>query len=546
MDSPLIFYLSAFTSLCVVAVSSCRLLRRRLLSVETGMNDLPFLGVKTDTKIPGTAVVCGGSIAGLLTARACHDHFERVLIVEPEAWLSTEEGRLVHSRNQTQARSRLIQYSSIQANLCFLYAGLSALFPNFGDACHESDISIAPGDYSVNFWGTFYKVPYAQYLGNLPKTFYASRKALETLIRRLALNPKSFPNIQQMVGTVVGVTTDPAKPGYLRQVSVRTQDGIFDIDAALVVDCTGPTQAGLKWLQRAGFGASLDSLTVSFDAKMHYSSCRMVVSPSLAKRLPVPGGFDNLGGSVIQLFPDMRKDGTYFGCLKDVGNEEIGTEIFLCCGGWGIQDLPRNLAGIRQYAASIHVTQPIPGWVWQFLDLLEEVEDTLTCSLVRVPASFWTHLESAPSLPANWIAIGDSVSRVNPLLSQGCPKALLGVLSMNTLLYKMDKTKAIPANFSRQFFNAQADKIKQLWESGKALDYGRSTTEPAPGETLEVGSFTRWFMRHLQLLALTDDQAGSTIWHSQMMINSTSIDALHPVLLGKVLWLAGKLWLKGE
>ncbi len=34
---------------------------------------------------------------------------------------------------------------------------------------------------------------------------------------------------------------------------------------------------------------------------------------------------------------------------------------------------------------------------------------------------------------------------------------------MNTLLYKMDKTKAIPANFSRQFFNAQAGKIKQLW-----------------------------------------------------------------------------------
>ncbi len=57
------------------------------------------------------------SVGGLLTARVCQDHFERVIIVEPEAWVSTEEGCAVHSWTQSQIRSRLIQYQSLQGVL---------------------------------------------------------------------------------------------------------------------------------------------------------------------------------------------------------------------------------------------------------------------------------------------------------------------------------------------------------------------------------------------------------------------------------------------
>lgn len=44
---------------------------------------------------------------------------------------------------------------------------------------------------------------------------------------------------------------------------------------------------------------------------------------------------------------------------------------------------------------------------------------------------------------------------------------------------------------------------------------------------------------------LQDDQAGSVVWHSQHMYNSTAIDALHPVLLAKLLWRAFGDWRKG-
>ena len=70
------------------------------------------------------------SIAGLLAAKVCAKHFERVIIVEPEAWLTTKEAMRVDAFRQTATRyvfliravrpslipnrSRVMQYKSLQ------------------------------------------------------------------------------------------------------------------------------------------------------------------------------------------------------------------------------------------------------------------------------------------------------------------------------------------------------------------------------------------------------------------------------------------------
>ena len=58
-----------------------------------------------------TLTMC--SLAGLLAARVCHDHFKRVAIIEPEPWLATEESRIPQAWTQRQDRSRIIQYHSV-------------------------------------------------------------------------------------------------------------------------------------------------------------------------------------------------------------------------------------------------------------------------------------------------------------------------------------------------------------------------------------------------------------------------------------------------
>ncbi len=57
------------------------------------------------------------SVSGLLAARICHDHFEDVVIVEPEAWLETEDAKRVDAWNQENIRSRVMQYHSLQGAL---------------------------------------------------------------------------------------------------------------------------------------------------------------------------------------------------------------------------------------------------------------------------------------------------------------------------------------------------------------------------------------------------------------------------------------------
>ncbi|KAF8891422.1 hypothetical protein CPB85DRAFT_1441025 [Mucidula mucida] len=499
------------------------------------MNDLPLLGTSRKNKIPGTAVICGGSIAGLLTARALHDHLERVVIVEPEGWLSGEEGRVIESWTQRQPRKRLVQYHSQNGSTGFLYAGFKRLFTNFDEECRVSGINVAPADFRINLYGEYLKVPHSHCSAALPKTLYASRQALETLLRRLTLHKPAYPNITQVSGTVVGATVDLSQPGYIQGVTVRTNDGAFsEIEASLVVDCSGPTQAGIKILHRAGFTdkESLSQLKVTFDPKMAYSTLCFAVSPGLAARLPIPGGFESLGGAIIAVLCDLTKDTKTFACVKQEGNI-----VSMCCGAWGGSDLPTTLSGVREHVASITLTRPLPPWFWDFLDLMREVQDTCTCSTVRIPPSFWTHYEKAQNLPSNWIAIGDSVSRVNPVFGQGSSKALLGVLAANTLVCGL-KENRVPSDFSLRFFKSQANKIKLVWNNAKLVDYGMPTTTPAAGEDRASCSLSRWFMRRLQELSRTDEQAGSVLWHAQMMLNSTSIDALHPILVIKVLWLA--------
>ena len=59
------------------------------------------------------------SVTGLWAARLCADHFEDVVIVEPEAWLSSEEARTAPFNEKGEknfdgkrSRTRVMQYTS--------------------------------------------------------------------------------------------------------------------------------------------------------------------------------------------------------------------------------------------------------------------------------------------------------------------------------------------------------------------------------------------------------------------------------------------------
>ncbi|KAK7453512.1 hypothetical protein VKT23_011791 [Stygiomarasmius scandens] len=475
MDVSSLPWLTVALAVPVLLRHAAQKFRQHLLKKETALMDWPLLGrprAEKD-KIPGTVVICGGSLAGLLAARVCHDHFERVVIVEAEAWLSTEDGIKVESWTQTNKRARVMQYTSLHGNLVPVTDGLLRLFPDFEAECKRSRIKLVPADFKAVLAGHKCLVPYDEFGGLLPRTIQAGRQATETLIRRLTLNSKEYPNISQISGTVTGTNVDPGNPNFLKTVCIQTATGPEEIDAALVIDCTGPAKAGQEWIRNAGFGGepkALDKLTVTYDPRVRYSSFIFRITADLAARVPEYEK-EHSTGALFMFKGDPNVSPTICAAMKI--EEDFGKLFYTPFVTWGSEELPDNVEGIRKFLKSDKSSAPIPQWIWDFFDICEEVEDTMIFRKVRVPSPYWVHYESSNDLPANWIALGDSVSRINPAFGQGTTKAMMGAVSLNNVL---EVGKSIPRDFSRRFFHAQADKIAPVWAADKLIGVYQSHT----------------------------------------------------------------------
>ena len=117
---------------------------------------------------------------------------------------------------------------------------------------------------------------------------------------------------------------------YFRQVCLMI---------VLPVDCSGPAEGGLKWLRRAGFGTvnpsadhdtvnPLQQLRSSYDPKLAYSTFHFTITPALADRLPVPGGFDSCN-VIYCLVPNGRALGNGIVVLRCEGETRMGVVIII-------------------------------------------------------------------------------------------------------------------------------------------------------------------------------------------------------------------------
>ena len=94
---------------------------------------------------------------------------------------------------------------------------------------------VGPADFKFAIGGHLINLGDDKSQNALPQTLFASRHGLETLLRRLVVGNKHYPNIEQMVGTVTGVISSATDPTKVQGVSVRTSSGEQVISASLVV-----------------------------------------------------------------------------------------------------------------------------------------------------------------------------------------------------------------------------------------------------------------------------------------------------------------------
>ncbi|KZT41427.1 hypothetical protein SISSUDRAFT_981801 [Sistotremastrum suecicum HHB10207 ss-3] len=530
--------------------------RNKKVTELTALNDLADLGKPRieGKRIDGTAVVAGGSVAGLLTARVCSAHFSRVLIVEPEGWTATAEGlsdeaRLSKAENgkKPNIRTRVQQYTSLHSYQPFTYLALKEMFPDFEAEARKIDpAAIAPCDFQVHLGGRHLRPPLGFYKGTLPKFLTVSRPAYETLLRKLVKN--NCDNVEFVTGTVTGINIDVDGPSQglegagtgdrIQSVVIRSKEGVETAEPALLLaDCTGPSLAALKWVSTPAKPLKVPKDV--YDPKMYYTTCEYNIEPAKFEKVHFPGGFAN--ASVIYNFlPDSRMERRVLLVFKRENNT-----LQFVCGGWDLAARPKSIADVRSFMSQIKGVDPVPDYMFQIADALEASNADATASYTDVklpPCHFVKYHQVLDKIPTNLIAVGDAVLRVNPIRGQGCTKAAIGAATLsgvlqycNPVFHSNSSREVLPDQFGKMFFERQNSRIQPVWDQTKAEDYGWDTTTPVEGESLTDGAWVRWYTWNLIAVALNSDSVGAAVYNSAMFI-APGTDVTTPGIALQVAW----------
>ncbi|KAG8993909.1 hypothetical protein FRB95_014179 [Tulasnella sp. JGI-2019a] len=511
----------------------------------TIMGDLPHVGNKRkDGKIKGRAVVCGGSIAGLLAATVCSDHFESVLVVEAEGSpteLGMDKPKELELRTMADGlmtpiplRKRLIQYLGLHGFLPPFILGLQRLFPkNLDSELAYFGFSLVPFTFVLSSENKSNPEVFAPGDPNTPLGLPIMRNEMESLLRRLVV--KSRTNITFITGTIDGFQRQRGNSPHLSGVTVRDQG---EEAASFVIDATGPTQSSYhRWLKNAGFGPLPSSLQSEYDPNLTYAQSVYTFPKKLLPKVEDILPYGLIPGAVWGNSPDASTGGSRM--LYMYFHE--GHQLVIVAGGWGVteEQRPHTADEVRSYAKTLHNAELTPEWIWTLFDFLEDSGEECTpwYADYRPGRMSFIKYQDAENgtLPNNWIAMGDSLIKLNPIYGQGCTKAMMDAVTLDSLLRHVPSQQDLPPDFSKKFFHKAVARTKGIWDGNKANDYGFSTTEPAKGETLATGSFARSFGRYLTYAGRTSYTVHSTFLYGITCLAPTT-DFFVPSVLIRVAW----------
>jgi 2-polyprenyl-6-methoxyphenol hydroxylase-like FAD-dependent oxidoreductase len=383
-----------------------------------------------------TAVVLGGSAAGLCAAGALAPHFDRVLVLERDELPAEAE----HRRGVPQSKHPHFLLNSGRR-------AIGELFPGFSDdLVAAGGLHLMPSMDAAYLDGEGWS---ARKRGSMTMV-YSSRILIERVLRD---EVRGLPAVAIREGASVnGLTVrGGGVGGQVTGVDFSTADGDEHVDADFVVDAMGRGSPVGNWLVAAGWP---EPEVRTLDAKVTYTS-RWYELPPLAQR-PPSWWWRHL---VIMPTPDKREHPAEHEFLVNFFPIE-GNRVIACMGSWGIE-MPRTTDAFVESARRVRT--PL------FAAAMDRCAPTSEVHLTRSTGNKWRRYDRLRTPPAGLVFIGDSICAFNPFYGQGISSAARSALLLREHL---SRAEHLDARFYSRFFAAQRKELGVPWRLAMARDQG--------------------------------------------------------------------------
>lgn len=328
----------------------------------------------------GHAVVIGGSIAGLMAARALSESFGRVSIVERDELPHGIE----HRRGVPQAKQLHVLLPLGASIMEEFFPGLSRELMDRGCSVFD-EVKDTP-------W--FGRMGWRARRDSDVRLIGFRRPLLEHVVRERI---RSISSIEIVHGTVSGLLSSDDRSRIVG-VSVVGAERSWSIEADLVVDASGRGTQSPRWLEGLGYEPPGER---HIRAHYGYASCFVRLDES---RLP-----RGLRGVIAMPFPGQTRGGLML--PADNG-------LYTCCAMGAMKDYPpEDRAGFMAFLRD--AATPL------LAAMAEAAEPVTEINAYRHPGNLRRLWEHMPRRPARFVPIGDAVASANPIYGQGMTTASL-------------------------------------------------------------------------------------------------------------------------
>ena len=423
------------------------------------------------------AIVIGGSMAGLLTARVLSAHFARVTLLERDLFPAVGENR----RGVPQGRHTHGLLAGGKQVLDRLFPGLGSEL--VGAGAISGDIA---GDMRWFFEG-----------GCLHRERHGldgllmSRPFLEGNVRRRVM---ALPNVTVRDGVEVEGVTSTADRSRITGVLC----GAETISADLIVDTMGRGSKSNKWLDGLGYAQPAEE--------------RVEIALAYTTRF-FRRRTDHMNGDLGTIIPP-----TPLGKRGGVMVAQEGSRWTVTLIAHFVPCAPLELGGFIEYAKGL----PAP-YIYEVVKDAEPLDEGCAA---KFPASVRRRYEKLERFPEGFLVLGDAISSFNPIYGQGMSVACLEAEQLDRIL------GARPEVLFRPFFERVAKVVDNPW----SIAVGNDLRMPEAVGPRNAGvNFVNWYMARLHRAAHRDSELSKS-FHLVSNLLAPPPSVMHPRLAARVLW----------